>query len=200
MDAEKKRTTILAIVLVVVVLGVGVFKFTGGPGEETTPATNTKPTTDVTAPTTPVTTDTGTLFVALPPRDPFVPQESGLTPIIKPTPPPPPTNNTEQTNYTKLPPLGVPSGLMNGATTNTSTTAIAPIATPPSFQLTGVVEGAQTVALVTDDHGGQRLVRVNEMVDGEYRVKSISRQGVEIKHGKTTYVLRLGGTAGETRK
>lgn len=89
---------------------------------------------------------------------------------------------------------------MNGATTNTSTTAIAPIATPPSFQLTGVVEGAQTVALVTDDHGGQRLVRVNEMVDGEYRVKSISRQGVEIKHGKTTYVLRLGGTAGETRK
>lgn len=203
--ADKKRFIPLVFVLAALVIGMGVFKFVSG--AEPTPTGNAP------SPTPPPTTTATTpdpevqpvALAELPPRDPFKQDGAAIDPTPMPNDDPParpPSAIRRDPSYppmrslpmdpTTLPIIG--DGPPAGVTAPTPQPVEDP---PPAFVLTGVVEGSQPVALIRDGGGGQRLARVNELLDGQFRVKTVSRKGVVISDGKRSFTLRLGGTAGE---
>lgn len=62
------------------------------------------------------------------------------------------------------------------------------------MRLTGVIEGAQNVAIIRGGDGKRYIVREGQTIDGKCTVSSITRAGVKISRGGTTYTLRLGSS------
>lgn len=64
----------------------------------------------------------------------------------------------------------------------------------PKFTLTGVVRGAQNVAIIRSrDGSGRYVVRQGQIIDGRYRVLLVAGDGVVLADGNRRIYVRLGG-------
>lgn len=61
-----------------------------------------------------------------------------------------------------------------------------------ALRLTGVVEGSCNIAIIRGEGGARYILREGQSIDGKFVVQSISRNGVRLRFGGKTYVLRLG--------
>jgi hypothetical protein len=63
----------------------------------------------------------------------------------------------------------------------------------PKFTLTGVIRGNQNVAIIQSGSGGRHVVREGQMIDGQYRVQSVSDHGVILVNKNRRIYVKLGG-------
>lgn len=223
MKLDKKDLPKLAAlgVLVVICIGVVSFQLLGGSGNAPPPApaagntakTGTSATGAATASgsataATPSGTPSGTSAGApivpagsfpgvnsnLPRRDPFLPQqlaedvkpESART--QKPAPRRAPTPNLSIPSG-RVPPLnplagGVPAGLAAVPT---------PEEKAPDFVLTGVIRGAHNVAIIRAGQGGRYIVQQGQIIDGRYKVLSVSDDTAVLADKNRRISVKLGG-------
>lgn len=124
------------------------------------------------------------------PRDPFAPQIAPKTTVGSGTGSSmrSPLPLMSQSN---VPPLPIISPLSNepvrvnvpGGQTEDSM---------PEFKLTGIIEGVVNVAIIRGPDNARYIVREGQVIDGRYRVASVSRSGVCIKYNGRSVILRLG--------
>ncbi len=67
---------------------------------------------------------------------------------------------------------------------------------PPAWQVTGVVQTDTDKLAILRDGDARRIVHSGDFVDSTYRVASVTRGGVVLRHGAYTYRLLLGGKPG----
>ena len=64
----------------------------------------------------------------------------------------------------------------------------------PRFVLTGVVTGQTNVAIIRDGEG-RYVVKEGELIEGQYRVVTVSQEGVLLSGDDRSVFLKLGGEA-----
>ncbi len=67
----------------------------------------------------------------------------------------------------------------------------------PSWTVTGVLLGESGTVAILRSGEARRIVRSGDFVDGTYRVTSVTRTSVVLRHGAAVYQLPLGGTKAE---
>lgn len=123
-------------------------------------------------------------------RDPFTVQSLG---IAKPKPEalkPISAATVRKAGATKLPPL-IPMGNFSAASTPTLTAV--PTFQDPDFVLTGVIRGAENVAIIRVGDRGRHVVKQGQSIEGRYRVLSVSEDGAVLACGNRRIHLKLGG-------
>ncbi len=66
----------------------------------------------------------------------------------------------------------------------------------PKFVLTGVVRGAESVAIIRTGErgdGGRYVVKQGQLIEGRYRVLYVTHDGVVLANGNRRIYVRLGG-------
>lgn len=63
----------------------------------------------------------------------------------------------------------------------------------PEFVLTGVIRGDENVAIIRSGGSGRHVVRQGQLIDGHYRVQSITDDGVVLVYKNRRIHVRLGG-------
>lgn len=63
----------------------------------------------------------------------------------------------------------------------------------PQFVLTGIIRGSQNVAIIKSDSGGRHVVREGQLIDGRYKVQSVSDDGVVLVNQNRRIFVKLGG-------
>ena len=95
----------------------------------------------------------------------------------------------------------LPSGL-SGLTIRPTGPTVSPIPAlpaapaPPAWQVTGVVQTDTDKLAILRDGDARRIVHSGDFVDSTYRVTSVTRGWVVLRHGAYTYRLPLGGKPG----
>jgi len=143
------------------------------------------------------------------PKDPFQPGQ--LTPLDPNNPPE--TKPAVATNPTgrrplrviqqqpsrPIPPLEI-GGTLPGLHDNGSKVAAvpdAPTRRPDEFgyAVSGVIIGSRPMAVLQDESGAQRLVKLGASIDGDSEVIAIERGKVTVRHRGKVLVLRVGGNS-----
>jgi hypothetical protein len=202
MDDNKKKVVIG--VLVVAVLAIGAFQFTGGGSDEpaATPKkegqTAKKPDEKTTIPPPPT-------FAPYTARDPF--EQGRLANFVEePRPQPEPEKPKPRENASSgtdgemvLPPLGngknIPWDVPGPGQGGSGTTTVVPVEPEFKYALVGVVVGETPAAVFADATGGQRLITLGGSLDNDTKLISISQGKAVVKFGKKTITLTIGGTA-----
>jgi len=139
-------------------------------------------------------TQTGAQLVR---RDPFQPVPLPIDPATIPPPEPNQQSAAKQPSHrqqfrtTNVPPLGVvlPTG-------SNSTLGIKPVVEEdkdPSFVLTGIVRGAQNVAIIRVGESGRYVVKPGQLVEGRYLVLSVTDDSATLTYKGRRIEIRLGG-------
>lgn len=195
-QASPKQVLILAA-LAAVMLTVSVVQFGGlfGGGEASKPAPqqpNTSPgAAQNSAQASQDTAPTGMQLPPLSPRDPFRPTivaaraqpESNKVVRNEPSP------RREITGAPPVPPLTLPSGQI-GLQPAESTPQSAP--EYPSYRVSGVVQGPNSVAILADSEGRRRFVKQGDLLEEGWRVVSIQRGAITLRKGKDQRTIRVG--------
>lgn len=138
-----------------------------------TPATNTAPPPQFSAP------NTKTMPVAV----------TEIGPSVSALPPANPTLNS----------FGAPSGVGTGPSVAVKPlptgpeTLAAPVAPPMPYVLCGIVKGNPDVAVLRHFDGSRRIVRAGDALDAKFRLSSIQETAVVITGDGDSKTLRLGG-------
>lgn len=207
---KNKNQMIVLCCLVAVVLGLGVFKVMGNKPDTAAPEkqavavedgtqVKTEESTQAKAQKAPEAVEaTGAVEVGQKPaaasRDPFTPQvilesargsgRSGSPPLVA------------QASRLPLPMVTpLPTQPINFGGLGPSPQQPAEPDPVSALRLTGVVEGSCNVAIIRGEGGARYIVREGQSIDGKFVVQSISRNGVRLRFGGKTYVLRLGSTS-----
>ena len=139
-------------------------------------------------------------------RDPFIPQRLPGAEMNDPTSVPAPQKSGSvrpsvqvvRNPLASVPPINPFRGVSPVATPLPVATATEP-AKPvqqeqdPQFVLTGVIRGEQNVAIVRSGESGRHIVREGQLIDGRYRVISISDDSAVLVHENHRIYLKLGG-------
>lgn len=193
-QANPKQLLILAA-LFLVLITVGVVQFSGllGGGEQP-PQSQQKPTAQSAsegaqsdAPAT------GMQLPELSPRDPFRPtiQKAQATPetnkVVRSEPRP-------QREIAGNPPPVQPLTLPTSGPFELKPAESTPPAEPetPSYTITGVVQGPNSVAILADSDGRRRFVKQGDLLEEGWRVISIERGKITLRKGKQQITVRVG--------
>jgi Na+-transporting methylmalonyl-CoA/oxaloacetate decarboxylase gamma subunit len=194
---EKQQMMIIGL-LVVVMLGVGVFQFTAGSAPEPAPAA---------APTEAekeaskkadqekekVAILNPTVSKPFSQRDPFQPAEFSVKkeePVPEPPKPSGGYRPPRLPGNVKLPPLG------QGEIGEPRDGGVPPMPVEePKFGYTvsGVIVGSQSAAVFKDAQGNQILVKAGAPIDGDAKVLSIKKGKVTVQFHNKTIELPVGG-------
>ena len=93
-----------------------------------------------------------------------------------------------------LPPLGVAPALPTPPQQDKSAKAAPAPPAAPAWTVTGVLQSGAGQLAVLRSGEARRIVRTGDFVDSVYRVVSVTRSAVVLRHDKTFYHLLLGGT------
>lgn len=147
-------------------------------------------------------------------RDPFVPgiadpaaleayqaaQKSAAPPApVKPSPPErvSETNGTSAVSVPSVPPLPGPQDGGDSVPTVRETTAatqplpVAPVS--PNWTVTGVLHSGEEQVAILRNGEQRRIVRTGDLVDSQFRIAQVTREGVVLQHGAALFTLPLGG-------
>lgn len=129
------------------------------------------------------------LAVAATRRDPFTPQirESSACPT---TPAASPNTGGRVANSAgRLLPINPFAGATGG-----SVPPILPVEEKdPEFVITGVIRGAENVAIIRVGEGGRHVVKQGQLIDGRYKVLRVSNDGAVLAYKNRRIYLKLGG-------
>lgn len=142
-------------------------------------------------------------------RDPFMPDIS-MTRL--PSDPTSPANqgNTRPSNFTisgsppPLPPMPIPQGGQlqlapsGGNDYQPGFTPSAP--ETPQWEVVGVVEGPNTVAIVKDSQGNRRFVRDGDLLGDGFRVQTVRRGEVIMRGHGQSHTLKVGQSPTDSQK
>lgn len=134
-------------------------------------------------------------------RDPFAPQKlpGAQTPENGKTPSAPTRASTMVKNpMGKVPPINLSpmnpfsqvSGVPGGA--NQPNGGL-PSEHSPKFVVTGVIRGAQNVAIIRSGDKGHYIVKQGQLIDGCYKVLSVTNDGAVLAYKDRRIHLKLGG-------
>jgi hypothetical protein len=192
--ANPKQVLILGALLAVMVT-VGVVQFGGMFGGSAPPAPNPsgQPNNNTQSPTPP-TEQANANRLTLPPlspRDPFRPviavaqpeQEASRVVRSEPT-------SRPKREITGTPPL-TPMTLSPGQF-GLQPSENAPVPEQPSYTITGVVQGPNSVAILVDKEGRRRFVKQGDPLEEGWRVVSIQRGAIVLQKGKQRIRARVG--------
>jgi hypothetical protein len=138
----------------------------------------------------------------LPRRDPFILQvmpNSGPTDqVVAPTRVDTmvQANNAPKPDFgnEKIPSINVrPINPFAGGSASPGSARITAVEPERTFTVTGVVRGEHNVAIVYDDKGGRYVVREGELIDGQYSLRSVGREGVVLSHKNRAIHVKIGG-------
>lgn len=202
MKTKNQQTQIIVFCcLAAVVLGLGVFKVVGGKSapashkqagavKQVAQAQPDEPSAAQQDHASPAATET-TQGLAYKTRDPFVPQVIGASAQTRNQ------QGREAPLVSRVPKLPLPliaplhPQPIDFTPAGPSTAEFKP--DPASeLRLTGVIEGSCSVAIIRGEGGARYIVREGQSIEGKYILQSISRNGVHLKYGGKTYILRLG--------
>lgn len=141
--------------------------------------------------------------VAAPPptpgmHDPFAPEISAQAQVSQPAP----SVRTASLKTSDLSAIHVPSvpslpamGVREMPTNlpDLAQSATAEQPAVPNWTVTGVVASGSEHMAILRSGDARRFVRQGDVVDGDFRVASVSRDSVVLQHGKTRITLLLGG-------
>lgn len=141
------------------------------------------------------------LTVAQPRRDPFAPVISGGTnnvelpkPVAEPRPTPAPVRVVS--NPTQRIPR-IEANPFNPFSRTTSkpiqTEQIQVQEQDPEFTLTGVIRGERNVAIIRSGESGRYVVKQGQLIDGRYKVESVSDDGATLVYKGRRIHVKLGG-------
>ena len=122
-------------------------------------------------------------------RDPFAPQiaESQPTPASRPNASMPRTHVSNLTSG--LPTL---NPFKEGA--GASGAPILPVAeNDPEFVITGVIRGAENVAIIRVGEGERHVIKQGQLIDGRFKVLRVSDDGAVLAYKNRRIHLKLGG-------
>ena len=124
-------------------------------------------------------------------RDPFAPQMLPNAAPAKPQPPqatlpPRPIANRVASNVPPMNPWA------NIGPAPLPVTAVVP-EPDPKFVLTGTIRGDQNVAIIRAGAGGRYIVKRGQLIDGRYRVLSVSEDCAVLAYKNRRIHVRLGG-------
>jgi type IV pilus biogenesis protein PilP len=63
----------------------------------------------------------------------------------------------------------------------------------PEFELTGVIRGDRNVAIIRCGEGGRYVVKQGQLIDGRYKVESVSDDGATLVYKNRRIHVKLGG-------
>ncbi|MCE5322003.1 hypothetical protein LLG46_01670 [bacterium] len=63
----------------------------------------------------------------------------------------------------------------------------------PEFALTGIIRGDRNVAIIRSDEGGRYIVKQGQLIDGRYKVESVSDDGATLVYKSRRIHVKLGG-------
>jgi hypothetical protein len=143
------------------------------------------------------------------PRDPFQPGQlapldpanaTGTKPAVATNPPATrPIRVIQQRPSRPIPPLEIGGTLPGLHENGAKATAVpdAQVRRPDEFgyAVSGVIIGSRPMAVLQDESGVQRLVKLGASVDGESQVIGIERGKVTVRHRGKVLVLRVGGNS-----
>jgi len=217
MKLDKKQLPQLAILGVLAVTCVGIISFqVMKPSATTAPAAQQKNTKSAPASKTTVQHETQIVAVSTFPdlstpaarRDPFIQQQlpgaenqPESTTSVQTRPKPAQIKVEEQTSSSHVvknpsghvPPI-VPIGNFNAGST-TPPLAIQPVAVDegPTFVLTGLIRGETNVAIIRMGNSERHIVKQGQIIDGRYKVISVSDDGAVLAYKNRLIHLKLGG-------
>ena len=122
-------------------------------------------------------------------RDPFTPQiaessERRATPATNPN-----TSGRVANSAGRLSPLNPFAGATGG-----SVPPILPVEEKdPEFVITGVIRGAENVAIIRVGQDGRHVVKQGQLIDGRYKVVKVSDDGAVLAYKNRRIYLKLGG-------
>ena len=125
-------------------------------------------------------------------RDPFVPQ---IVPDAAPAQPerarssPAPRRPTANQFAGSVPPVN-PFAVIGPGTLPSAAVVPEP---DPDFVLTGIIRGKENVAIIRAGESGRYIVKQGQLIDGRYRVLSVSDNGAVLAYKKRRIHVRLGG-------
>ncbi len=196
---EKQQVMIIGL-LVVVMLGVGVFQFTAGSAPEPAPAAAPS---DADKEAAKKAEEEKDKLVILNPtvskpfsqRDPFQPAEFSAKKEDPVPEPPKPSGGTYRPprlpGHVKLPPLG--QGGEIGVPRDGGVPPM-PVDEPKfGYTVSGVIVGSQSAAVFKDAQGNQILVKAGAPIDGDAKVISVKKGKVTVQFHNKTIELPVGG-------
>jgi hypothetical protein len=218
MQDDKKKITVLAV-LVILIIGVGVFQITRGssPAPEAA-AGDTAETSEAASDGAALTASEGGApagprfaLASLPQRNPFKPGRLAPAPTPTPTPQPqpqplPPAQPERQPRPPRvngnLPQQSLPPFQVEGlpALPGDSGTVLVPTAPPEpvfAFTLNGVIVGERSAAVFRDSEGNQRLVSVGGSIDGDSQLIAVQKGSATVRFRGKTLRLTMGGNPSE---
>ncbi len=201
-SGAKKSTNpkqlLIVAALFAVLITIGVVQFGGLLAGGDAPKTNQQPqpatnsvASDAAGQASQAVSPTGIQLPPLSPRDPF-------RPTIVRTQTPPESNKVVRDNPAPrreiagtppVPPMTLPGGQIGLQPAET-----APPAEPeyPNYQITGVVQGPNSVAILADTDGRRRFVKQGDLLEEGWRVVSIQRGAIVLRKGKQQLTVRVG--------
>lgn len=210
MKLDKKQIPQLIVLGLLVLLCIGYVSFTvfkkpaAKPGSQASSATtDAKASVRIASEPIPVTGTFPNLNAPIPRRDPFTAQrldsESSDGETAKPIVKKPLTaSHAFKASPEKVPPL-IPVGNFNHGSTHGSALvaqlAVAPVIAEqdPDFILTGVIRGAENVAVIRVGDSEKHVVMQGQTIDGRYKVLSVDEDGVVLGCNNRRIHLKLGG-------
>ncbi|MCE5200233.1 MAG: hypothetical protein ABFD54_05645 [Armatimonadota bacterium] len=218
MKLDKKQTIQLVVLGVLVIICIGYVSFSAMNSHQAPP----QPVKQASEKTETVETNTATVAAAptsvfpdlasVPARrDPFAPVALPMEQTVEnnmnvsPAPKPFPTRRV-QAKPIKLPVGKVPrvpanpfnpfSQLAQAFVTPSTSSSTAPVvvqAKDPEFMLMGVVRGERNVAIIRTSAGGRYVVKQGQLIDGRYKVESVSYDSATLVCESRRIHLKLGG-------
>lgn len=211
LEEGQKSQFIILCVLVVLVLGFGVFRLVGVKTSAAPKTASSKhsSTTDQSKSTEQSNKDSESassadkvadtsvaIQMATAGRDPFVPQIVAQKPNEKGHSTRPAAGSSAK-QMTSVLPTGIPpiGGLNVRPAFDAPKGTAKQIEVDPTkdLRLTGVIEGDTNVAIVRGAGTVRYIVHEGQAIDGKYDVESITRQGIILRFNGRKFVLRLGG-------
>ncbi len=211
---NQKKKLIVIGVLVVAMLGVGIFQFTSGSAEPS-PKPKPKPVDSAATPgeaggsaengadpNSEGGSDPIRQIYAqkLTPRDPFGSASvmlEAMSPSM-PTPEPqraPPVRRPRTTSVPPYDPLGGDFGPLPGpAGAEIQPGMPLPNVNQFGYRLSGIILGTKPAAVFTDEGGNQKLVALGSSIDGDSHLTGVAQGKATVRHRGKTVTLTVGGT------
>lgn len=141
-------------------------------------------------------------LAVLPVRDPFTPERSliknpdqsppaGSSRIVVPDAAP----RTISGSLPPLPPMGMSPD--SGMRLEATEPDVKPEPPTPDWQVMGVVQGPNTLAIVKDSEGNRRFVRQGESLGNGFRVESVRRGEIIVRGHGQKHTLKVGSNQEE---
>jgi len=133
-------------------------------------------------------------------RDPFMQQPAGASEIASAQASEPRRFTDQPARVVSNPNRSIPR--FDLGPVNPFSQSSGPVYTPPAgstqtsdpeFQLTGVIRGAENIAIIRVGEKGRHIVKEGQLIEGRYRVLSVSDDGAVLVDGNRRIHVKLGG-------